>query len=211
MGDLGIHTCHVPFRAGWRPYNVRAVLSDIITVRPDGKGGTAPCRTWDNATLLCEAGSGDSGSQAFPLTIKMQRIAPGEKNTWYLEILGTRESARFSTKNPRRLELLQYDGGEQSWRQLDTGCETAFKTITGQNFEFGFSDAILQMWAAFIYEVAMGRPLKRFAGCVTPEETVLSHELFSAALDSHRLSQVVTLNNIRSKNHAEPSVEEAVQ
>ncbi|MGB9625755.1 MAG: Gfo/Idh/MocA family protein, partial [Phycisphaerae bacterium] len=39
LGDLGMHACHVPFRAGWRPRNVRAVLSDIIKERPDSKGG----------------------------------------------------------------------------------------------------------------------------------------------------------------------------
>lgn len=54
MGDLGMHVCHVPFRAGWIPKNVRAVLSNIVPERPDGKGGRVPCETWDNATLLCE-------------------------------------------------------------------------------------------------------------------------------------------------------------
>jgi predicted dehydrogenase len=125
--------------------------------------------------------------------MKMQRIAPGETNTWYLEVLGTSASARFNTRNPRRLELLEYRRGEQSWQQLDMGQETAFKTITGRIFEFGFSDAILQMWAAYIYELTEGSPLKTFAGCVTPDETALSHELFTAALESHRRSQVINL------------------
>jgi predicted dehydrogenase len=129
------------------------------------------------------------------LTIKTQRIAPGEKNTWYLEVLGTSASAKFSTRNPRRLELLEYRGGEQAWQQLDMGQETAFKTITGGIFEFGFSDAILQMWAGFIYELTEGKRLKTFAGCVTPDETALSHELFTAALESHRRSQVVSLKS----------------
>ena len=74
---------------------------------PDGKGGMAPCETWDNATLLCEAADPATG-ELFPMTLKTQRIAPGEKNTWYLEILGTQASARFSTKNPKRLEVLDY-------------------------------------------------------------------------------------------------------
>jgi predicted dehydrogenase len=194
MGDLGMHVCHVPFRAGWRPRNVRAILSKIVTERPDGKGGMAPCRTWDNATLFCEAEGGPGGT-VFPLTMKTQRIAPGEKNTWYLEIRGMKASARFSTRNPRRLELLEYGGGEQSWQQLDMGQETAFKTITGSIFEFGFSDAILQMWAAFVYELATGQRRKPFAGCVTPEETALSHELFTAALESHRRTQVVRIES----------------
>jgi predicted dehydrogenase len=192
MGDLGMHACHVPFRAGWRPRNVRAILSNIFSERPDGKGGKVPYRTWDNATLFCEAECVPSAG-VFPLTIRTQRIAPGERNTWYLEILGTKASAKFTTKNPRLLELLEYRGSEQSWQQLEMGQETAFKTLTGGIFEFGFSDAILQMWAGFVYELATGQQRKRFAGCVTPEETALSHDLFTAALESHQRSQVISL------------------
>ncbi|MHB8861056.1 MAG: Gfo/Idh/MocA family protein [Pirellulaceae bacterium] len=190
MGDLGMHVCALPFRAGWLPRNVRAILSDIVKERPDGKGAMVPCRTWDNATLLCEASDPGSG-EPFPLTFKMQRIAPGQKNTWYLEILGTRSSLRYSTRDPKRLEWLEYTGGEAVWSHLQTGHETAFKTITGPIFEFGFADSILQMWAAFMYELIHGLPPKRFAGCVTLEEVALSHRLFTAALASHHNQAVV--------------------
>ena len=185
LGDLGMHVCHVPFRAGWVPQTVRAILSNLVPERPDGHGGMTPCETWDNATLLGDAPDPGNG-HAFPLTFKTQRIAPGEKDTWYLEILGTRTSARFSTKNAKRLEVFTSIGGEQIWGQIDMGHETAFKSITGGIFEFGFSDAILQMWAAFLYELEHGHRLTKFAGCVTPEETALSHRLFTAALISHR-------------------------
>lgn len=183
MGDLGMHVCHVPFRAGWRPRNVRAVLSNIVRERPDGKGGMAPCETWDNATLFCEAVDSATG-EPFPMTLKTFRIAPGEKNTWYLKVLGTKASARFSTKNPRRLDVLRYEGGEQAWEQIDMGCETAFKSITGGIFELGFSDVVLQMWAAFLWELHHNATPSRFAGCVTPAEVALSHQLFTAALKS---------------------------
>ncbi len=183
MGDLGMHACHLPFRLGWTPRNVRAVLSKVVNERPDGRGGLAPCDTWDNATLLCEAE--DRGGTRFPWTLRTQRIAPGEKNTWYVEVLGTRASARFSTKNPKRLELLTYSGGEQAWQGIDTGYSPAFRAVSGEIFEFGFPDAMLQMTAAFLHEVAHGRPLRPSAGCVTPEETALSHRLFTAALRSH--------------------------
>jgi len=192
LGDLGMHACHVPFRAGWTPRTVRAVLSNIMTQRPDGRGGTAPCETWDNATLLCEAADPATGD-LFPMTLKTQRIAPGEKDTWYVEVLGTKASARFSTKNPKRLELLTYTGGEQVWGQIDMGYETAFKGITGPIFEFGFSDAILQMWCAFLHELQHGGPPSRFAGCVTPEETALSHRLFTASLESQKKGAVVAV------------------
>jgi predicted dehydrogenase len=192
MGDLGMHACHIPFRAGWELENVRAILSNIVTERPDGRGNRVPCKTWDNATLFCQAKDDETRSQ-FPLTIKTQRIAPGEKNTWYIEILGTHASTRFSTKNPRLLQLLEYDGREQAWQQIDMGHETAFKTITGGIFEFGFSDGILQMWAGYLYELINGNPLKKFAGCVTPEESAASHRLFTAALKSHEQQVVVRL------------------
>ena len=178
-----MHICHVPFRAGWLPRNVRAVLSNIMTTRPDGAGGTVPCETWDNATLLCEAAQPDSPHR-FPLTLKMQRIAPGEKNTWYLEVKGLKACARFSTRYPTRLELLEYSGGEQAWQSLEVGYTPVYPTITGGIFEFGFGDALLQMWAAFVHEIATGAPARTFAGCVTPGETALSHDLFTAALAS---------------------------
>jgi predicted dehydrogenase len=189
MGDLGMHVCHVPFRAGWTPQTVRAVLMNIMTERPDGKGGRVACETWDNATLLCD--TVDDGGNRFPMTLRTHRIAPGEKDSWYLEVLGTKASARFSTKNPKRLEVMHYQGGEQVWGQIDMGYQTAFPTITGGIFEFGFPDAILQMWAAFIHELSSGAPISRFAGCATPEETALSHRLFTAALQSQRESATV--------------------
>lgn len=191
MGDLGLHACHFPLRVGWRPHNVRAILSKIVEQRPDGKGGMVPCETWDNATLLCAAEDRHGGR--FPWTLKTQRIAPGQKNTWYLEIYGTKASVRFSTRNPKVLELLVYTGGEQAWQTVEVGYTGAFKAITGEIFEFGFPDSILQMAAAFFYEIAHGRPLRPSAGCVTPEETALSHRLFTAALRSQAAATVETV------------------
>jgi len=55
------------------------------------------------------------------------------------------------------------------------------KTITGPIFEFGFTDAIQQQIAAFMMEYAgMEVPF----GLFTPEETVLSHTMATAALKS---------------------------
>jgi predicted dehydrogenase len=184
MGDLGMHVCHIPFRSGWAPLDVRAVLSNVMKERPDSSGNMVPCETWDNAIMLTTAR--DAEGSRFPMTLKTQRIAPGETNTWYLAVYGTRASARFSTKRINLLESLHYDGGEQNWETIDVGHKPAFPSITGGIFEFGFSDAILQMWAAYLYELVEGRPKSRFAACARPEELQLSHKLFSAALRSHR-------------------------
>lgn len=192
MGDLGPHVCSVPFRAGWIPVNVRAVLSNIMPKRPDGKGEMVPCETWDNATLLCEAKDSNSGS-IFPFTLRIQRISPGQKNNWYLEVFGTKACARFSTKNINTLEILEYIGGEQRWQKIDMGHEVPFKSITHSIFQFGLSDAILQMWAGFLYELDKGNPFTKFSGCVIPEETSLWHKLFTAALESQKSSSTVAL------------------
>jgi predicted dehydrogenase len=185
LGDLGMHPCHVPFRAGWLPTNVRAILSDLVKQRPGKDGQLVPCETWENGTLFCEAIDQQFG-EAFPLTIKTQRIAPGETDTWYCEIKGMKACARWSSKNPRRFELLEYTGGsDQAWQQIDMGWESTFKAITGHIFEFGFCDALQQMWAAYLYELVHGKPMAKFAACVTPAEVAYSHRLFTAALKSH--------------------------
>jgi predicted dehydrogenase len=152
----------------------------------------APCETWDNATLFCNAVEGETG-QEFPMTIKTQRMAPGHKNTWYLEVLGTKASARWSSKQINTLEMMEYTGGEQPWQVIDMGHEMAYKSITGGIFEAGFSDSILQMWAAFLYELHHGKPISRFSGCVTPEEVALSHTLFTAALESQKTKSVIDI------------------
>ena len=105
-----------------------------------------------------------------------------------------RGCARWSSKNPRRLELLEYTpGGVQALQQIDMGYESVFPTITGGIFEFGFTDAILQMWAAFLGELSGELPEGKFVPCVTPEETALSHKLFTAALESWKKTSTVTL------------------
>jgi hypothetical protein len=72
--------------------------------------------------------------------------------------------------------------GRQLWEHLEVGSQSVFGTTTGAIFEFGFADAVLQMWAAFLAERA-GALGGRF-GCATPQEALESHRLFAAALRS---------------------------
>lgn len=178
MGDLGMHAVHVPFRLGWKPVRVYAQLQKIYAQRPDGKGGMADCDTWDNATLHTEVVV--DGAEV-PMRLEMKRLAPGETNTWFVEVLGTEGGIRYSTKEPKTLWIFERQK-EQIWQKIDLGFQTPFTTITGGIFEPGFPDCFLQMWAAFAAERA-GKLDGRF-GCVTPGEAVLSHELFDAALKS---------------------------
>lgn len=192
LGDLGLHVCHFPFRAGWQIKDVRAILSNLVPFRPDGKGGQVPCDTWDNGTLFCRTAEADGAE--FPMTLKMQRIAPGEKDSWKLEIIGMKESARFSTRKPNILErCITAADGKADWIDEEVGFTPTFPTITGPIFEFGFGDAILQMWAGFIDELANGKPRSRFTGCITPDEALLSHRLFTAAQTSHREHRTVAI------------------
>lgn len=192
MGDLGMHALHLPLRAGWMPSNVRAILSDVFSERPDGSGGTATCDTWDNAVLLCEA-KGDG--YAFPLRVETKRIAPGETNTWSIEIDGTEGSIAYTSKLPKTLRYMEYEpGNRQAWQVLDLGSESAYPAITGAIFEFGFSDAILQMWAAYLDELAHGRDgMQQPFYCATPSEAQQTHRIFTAALESHHEASTVSL------------------
>ena len=184
MNDLGMHTWHVPLRLGWAPTSVNAVLQNIVPERPGPEGTPVPCDTWDNAVLHCWS---QQGNQKFPLTTETKRIAPGEKNTWLFEAIGTEGGVRFSTKSPKEVEVFSRIsvpgiGTEQAWQRLDAGSQSVWPTVTGGIFETGFSDAILQMWAAYLAE-REGVLGDRF-GCVTPEEAALTHRIFSAALRS---------------------------
>jgi predicted dehydrogenase len=192
LGDLGMHVVHVPQRAGWNVTRVRSLLSKVISQRPDSSGALVPCETWDNAILACDAVATDG--QVFPMLLSTKRIAPGHSNTWFINVYGTKFSARFSTQQPKQLAWLPYTpGSEQAWHVLDMPYQSAYKAITGAVFEFGFSDAILQMWAAFCDELTHGSQKRQPFHCATPEETAASHRLFTAALESQRSGQTVSL------------------
>jgi predicted dehydrogenase len=191
MGDLGMHVLHLPLRSGWTPKTVRALLSNIVTERPDGKGGKVPCETWDNAILACDVETPD---QKFPMVLSTKRIAPGHGNTWYIRIWGTKRSVEYSTKNPKELRWMDYaPDGPQTWQVMDIEYKSAYPTITGHIFEFGFPDSMLQMWAAFCDELVNKDKMRQPFHCATPAEAGLSHRVFTAALESHRTGKTITL------------------
>ena len=187
LNDLGMHACHVPLRLGWTPQRLFAQLQKGYAQRPDGKGGSASCDTWDNA--LIHAWTNIAGHEV-PLRLEMKRLAPGATNTWFLEMLGTDGGIRFSTAEPKTLWVFER-AKEQWWKRTELGFGTQFKTVTGGIFEPGFADVIQQMWAAYLAE-RDGQLDGRF-GCATPEEAVASHKIFAAALKSQRESAVTTV------------------
>lgn len=197
MGDLGLHALHLPLRLGWNPTNVRALLAKVITERPKGAPGTpeagvmVPNDTWDNAILACEVVAREG---EFPLVASMKRIAPGHANTWFIRVIGTSLSAEFSTLDPKHIRYLPYASGDpQAWRVEDCSMPAAYPSITPANLEFGFSDAVLQMWAAYCDELVNGEKMHQPFRCATPEEAAESHRIFTAALESHARSQTIDL------------------
>jgi predicted dehydrogenase len=179
MNDLGMHVLHVPLRLGWAPSLVYAVLQDLVPERVGPDGVPVPCDTHENATLLCTV---HSGGRTFPLSLATKRIDPGQKNTWMFRATGMEGGVEFSTRYPQTLRVMRLDGGEQAWQEVQMGSQSVFPTITGGIFETGFSDAILQMWAAYLGERA-GVLGDRF-GCVTPREALASHRVWASALRS---------------------------
>jgi predicted dehydrogenase len=191
MGDLGIHTLHIPLNMKWKPLNVFANLQKIIDERPDGKGGVAHCDTWDNAVLTCKS-LDPVTEKEFTLVIETKRMAPGATNNWFIEIYGTEGSAIFNTSNTKAFISLETKGKEQSWTRTDVGSQSYIPSITGGIFEFGFSDAFQQMIGAFMQELNTNGPLPLFRN-VIPDDTYLSHRLFTAALESHKTGKRIDL------------------
>ena len=191
LGDLGMHTHHIPLRMGWFPEMVYADLQKIVKTRPDGKGGVAPCETWDNATLMCKTRNPED-NEPFSLYLETKRMEPGSTNRWFIEVYGTHGSARFSTEEPRTFYHCETVGTEQGWTRVDVGSVTFAKTITGGIFETGFSDGLLQMLYAFMQEFADGGSKHTFPN-VTLQETRLSHLLMTAALQSQKTGSAITL------------------
>lgn len=194
MNDLGLHAWHVPLRLGWRPERLYAVLQDLVPFRRGADGEMAPCDTYENARILATV---RKDGYEFPLTVDTKRIDPGQKNTWALRVTGLDGAVSFSTKEPKTLKVLTREpqaalgsvlAGEQRWQLIDMGSQSVWPTVTGGIFETGFSDSILQMWAAFLAE-REGALGERF-GCVTPEEAWTTHRLYDAALASHERQTV---------------------
>jgi len=192
LGDLGMHALHIPLRAGWAPRSLRAVLTDIVRERPDASGARVACDTWDNAVLSGVAGN---AGEPFPLLLATKRIAPGETNTWSIEVDGTEGSIAYTTKLPKTLRRMEYlPGAPQAWSVLDLGSQSAYPTVTGAIFESGFSDSVQQMLAAFLDELAHGREgMRQPFHCATPEEALAAHAIYTAALESHARGTVVEL------------------
>ena len=97
----------------------------------------------------------------------------------------------FSTAHPKTFRRFAVRDGRQAWEHVEVGSQSVFPTATGAIFEFGFSDAILQMWAAFLAERA-GALGERF-GCATPREALDSHRIFAASLRSAESGRAETV------------------
>jgi predicted dehydrogenase len=182
MGDLGLHVAHLPLRLGYLPETVYGMLDNVVTSRPGPDGGSVDCDTWDNALLACRVPSITDAPRRFSMLWETRRIAPGQMNSWSFEALGMDGGVRFSTRTPTTLQRFARRDGEQVWEDVQPGNVSAWPTISGGIFEFGFSDALLQMWASYLAERA-GALGDRF-GTATVDEAVGAHRVFDAALRS---------------------------
>lgn len=191
MGDLGMHAAHLPLRLGWTPATVYALLDDVVRTRPGPDGTAVPCDTWDNAVLALTVDAADATDRRFPMLWETKRIAPGQSNTWFFEAYGMDGGVRFSTRSPQTMQRFGMVDGEQAWSEVQPGHRSVWPTVTGAIFEFGFPDALLQMWAVFLAERA-GRLGNGF-GTATPQEALASHRVFAAALRSHETGSAVEL------------------
>lgn len=193
LGDLGMLVMHLPLRFGWKPANVRALLRTIAAERPDGSGGTDPSETRDHAILSCDV---KRERDDFPMLLSMKRVAPGHDHTSFIRIQGTEFSAEVSTRNPKpTISLPSAPGLQRTWQVVDALPISAYGTVTTDGiFEFGYSDAMLQMVAAFCDEAANGKTMKQPFFCALPDEAADSRRVFDAALESERTGQTVAID-----------------
>ncbi len=190
MGDLGFHVHFIPLRMGWFPKWVFADLQKIAETRPGKDGRPVVCDTWDNAVLTCKCTDPSNGKD-FSLTFETKRMAPGQTNSWFIEVYGTSGSVRYTTHDPRAFYVLETTGKEQGWTRIDIGSRSFIPSITGSIFETGFSDAFLQMTGAFMQE--FGEEHTHPFPMATPEETNQSHRIMTAALESFRTGRRIEL------------------
>ena len=189
MGDLGLHVAHIPLRLGWTPRRVYARLDNVVDERPGPDGVMVACDTWDNALLTCTAHP--RLGRDFTMTWETRRIAPGHANTWFFDAVGMEGGVRFSTREPTIVRRFALRDGEQVWEEIQPGNVSAWPVVSGAIFEFGFGDALLQMWASYLAE-RVGALGHRF-GTATPAEALGAHRVFAAALRSQASESMQSL------------------
>ena len=188
MGDLGMHACHVPFRAGWRPRNVRAILSEHrARSGPTARAARVPVRDLGQRHAAVRGGR-SGGRRAVPLDDQdpahraRARRTPGTSRSW---ARGPAPGSR--RKNPSALEMLDYARRRAELAADRHGPRDGLQDHHRRHLRV----RLLRLHPADVGGVPLraGRTASRcskFAGCVTPEETALSHRLFTAALESQR-------------------------
>ena len=187
-----MHVAHVPLRLGYQPETVYAMLDNVVLERPGADGALVPCDTWDNALLACRVPSGPTATdRRFSMLWETRRIAPGQMNSWSFEALGMDGGVRFSTRTPTTLQRFTRRDGEQVWEEVQPGNVSVWPMVSGGIFEFGFADALMQMWASYLAE-REGELGDRF-GTATPAEALASHRVFAAALRSNLSGGAETL------------------
>ena len=93
LGDLGMHACHLPLRLGWKPQvALRAAAKGLSRSAPTAKAAWP--RATPGTTRMLHYWI-DIDGQEVPMRLEMKRLAPGETNTWFIEVLGTEGGVRY--------------------------------------------------------------------------------------------------------------------
>jgi hypothetical protein len=146
MGDLGMHVAHLPLRLGWRrPPSTPSSATSSPSARPRDRRARPVRHDRQRHAAVRRRLPADPAHPP-------DRARPHE----HLAHLATGMDGgvSFSTAQPKTVHRFALRDGRQVWERFEVGSQSAFATITGPIFEFGFADAILQMWAAYLAERA---------------------------------------------------------
>ena len=127
------------------------------------------------------------------MTIKTQRIAPGETEHLAARSAGHASLGAVLDEGPEAAGGARYCGGEQVWGRIDMGHETAFKSITGGDLRV----RLFRRDFADVGRLSLRVGARPRAGALRRMRDAggdrLSHRLFTAALESHEKGIVVAV------------------
>ena len=184
MNDLGMHVLHLPLRLGWRPDSVHA------TLRTSSRSGPAPTASpfaaTPGTTPRCTP-TPASRSRSPPSGSRPARPTPGAfaRSAWTAASSSPPPTRRWSAASPSA-----------------TGVRCGSASRPAANPRSRPSPGRSSSSASPTRSCRCGRPSSRSArrlgdrlGCVSPQEVLIAHEIFHAALESGASRSVVTLSD----------------
>ena len=75
------------------------------------------------------------GDQEVPMRLEMKRLAPGETNTWFIDVLGTDRGVPHTARKGQKTLLCTFERKkEQVWQRIDLGHRDGVPHVHRRDF-----------------------------------------------------------------------------